>query len=100
MPQIVWAADARGRVDYFNHQALLYTARSQEELVDVGWIDLVHADDLERTRLNWHRSVQSGSNYEGEYRLKRVSDGAYRWHLVRALPVRDANGEIVRWFGT
>ena len=100
MPQIVWAASADGTADYFNHQAVLYTAWAQEELIDSGWVHLLHPDDVERTRAAWRHAVESGSNYENEYRLRRASDGAYRWQLVRALPVRDANGAIVRWFGT
>ena len=100
MPQIVWAASADGTADYFNHQAVLYTACAQEELVDAGWVHLLHPDDVSRTRAAWRDAVENGSSYENEYRLKRASDGAYRWQLVRALPVRDANGAIVRWFGT
>ncbi len=100
MPQIVWASGADGRLDYFNYQALVYSGRSHEELVERGWRGLVHAKDLERTRRRWRHAIETGSNYEIEYRLKRASDGSYRWHLGRALPVRDANGIIVRWFGT
>ena len=100
MPQIVWAASADGRLDYFNQQALLYTGRAHEELVASGWVHLIHPDDIAHTRSTWRRALETGGNYESEYRLRRASDGCYRWHLVRALPVRDANGAIVRWFGT
>ena len=44
--------------------------------------------------------MESGENYEIEYRFKRASDGAYRWHLGRALPLRDEDGNVVQWFGT
>jgi signal transduction histidine kinase/CheY-like chemotaxis protein len=61
---------------------------------------LFHPDDTERADKAWADALSSGTSYEIEFRLKRVSDGAYRWFLGRALPYRDANGEITNWFGT
>lgn len=65
-----------------------------------GWTPVLHPDDLEKCAKIWSNSVQTGAPYEIEYRFKRASDGTYRWHLGRALPVRDASGNIIKWFGT
>ena len=62
--------------------------------------DLLHPEDRERTLSAWAQAGETGSVFEIEHRLKRASDGAFRWHLVRAVPVRDGGGRITRWFGT
>ncbi len=100
MPQIVWAARPDGVVDYYNERWHDYTGVAANAMGDAGWEQVVHADDLPRTRETWGRAVRTGEPYEIEYRFKRRSDGAYRWQLGRALPIKDATGSIVRWFGT
>ena len=67
---------------------------------DASWEPVLHPDELSRTHETWKRSIRTGEAYEMEYRLKRASDGAFRWHLSRACPIKDADGGIVRWFGT
>ncbi len=64
-----------------------------------GWNDVFHPDDQERAWTRWRHSLETGEPYEIEYRL-RHRDGAYRWTLGRAMPIRDAEGRIERWFGT
>ena len=66
----------------------------------MGWGDVLHAEDLEKCAVTWQHAVQTGEEYEVECRLLRVSDATYRWHLGRAVPVRDANNRIVKWFGS
>ena len=61
---------------------------------------MLHPDDLQNCVDRWTHAFSTGDPYETEYRFKRAADGAYRWHLGRALPVRDADGAIVKWFGT
>lgn len=100
MPQIVWTARPDGFLDYYNQRWIDYTGMSVEQTRGFGWQPVVHPDDLQRCLDVWAHSVQSGENYEIEYRFKRASDGAYRWHLGRALPLRDQAGNIVKWFGT
>ena len=100
MPQIVWAARPDGTVDYYNSQWHDYTGAPADAAGDAGWELVLHPDDLSATREAWGRSVRTGGLHEAEYRLKRAADGAFRWHLARALPIRDAAGSIVRWFGT
>ncbi|MEG4802856.1 PAS domain S-box protein [Microcoleus sp. ARI1-B5] len=100
IPQIVWTGWPDGWIDYYNQRWFEYTGLTLEETQGWGWQPVVHPDDLENCVERWNNSVRTGETYEVEYRLKRASDGAYRWHLGRAMPVRDALGKILRWFGT
>lgn len=100
IPQIVWTARADGWLDYYNQRWFEYTGLTLEETQGWGWQLALHPDDVEDAVESWKTSVETGKTYEVEYRFKRESDGAYRWHLGRALPVRDAEGKILKWFGT
>ncbi len=100
MPQIVWTARPDGGLDYFNRRSIEYTGISFERMKGSGWQAVLHPDDVQYCLNRWTRSVASGEPYEVEYRLRRAADGVYRWHLGRAAAVRDAQGAIVRWFGT
>lgn len=100
IPQIVWTARADGWFDYYNQRWFEYTGLTLEETQGWGWQLALHPDDVENCVESWKTSVETGRTYEVEYRFKRASDGAYRWHLGRALPVRDAEGKILKWFGT
>ena len=100
MPQIVWSARADGEVEYFNRQWHEFTG----EPLGVGSRDhrakVVHPDDRERAMGAWDRAVRTGTSMEIEYRFREAKTGQYRWHLGRAVPVRNDLGEIRRWFGT
>jgi len=102
IPQQVWTALPDGALDYVNQRVLEYFGRSFEELIGWGWSDFVDETDLPTTIERWQTSLQTGEPYEVEFRLRRASDGVYRWHLARAVAMRsgDGDGEIVRWFGT
>ena len=100
MPQIVWTARPDGFLDYYNRKWIEYTGMSVEETQGWGWQPVLHPDDVQPCLDAWAHSVQSGEDYEIEYRFKRAADGAYRWHLGRALPLRDEAGNITKWFGT
>ncbi len=100
VPQIVWMAEPDGSVEYFNRRFHEYTGLAIEESTGWNWTPMLHPDDAERSLNDWQHSVQTGEVYEIEYRLRRGSDGAFRWHLGRALPMRAADGRIVKWFGT
>lgn len=96
MPQLVWTADAAGSIDYFNARRQQYARRDTEGL---DWNVLIHPDDLPRTIEVWRHAVEAGSIYECEHRIK-LRDGSYCWHLSRAVPMKDASGRVVKWFGT
>jgi PAS domain S-box-containing protein len=99
MPQIVFAARPDGHVDYFNRRWYQYTGLPEGEVGFESWRHVHEPEGLERVVPAWAESLKTGRPYQIEYRLRRA-DGEFRWHLGRALPVRDGRGEIVRWFGT
>ncbi len=99
VPNHVWTAPADGLLDWFNDQTLAYSGMQHADLVGTGWIQLVHPEDTPRAAAAWALSLDAGVNYEIEFRIRRA-DGAYRWHLIRALPIRNAGGVVVRWVGT
>jgi diguanylate cyclase (GGDEF)-like protein/PAS domain S-box-containing protein len=99
MPQIVWITRPDGWHVHFNRTWLDFTGLTLEESLGHGWNPPFHPDDRQRAAERWREATRSGEPYEIEYRLRRV-DGVYRWMLGRAVPIRDASGRIVRWFGT
>jgi PAS domain S-box-containing protein len=99
IPHIVWLAGPDGATDYFNELGTNYTGLPRQANYDWGWVELVHPDDAERARLAWEHATRTATPFELTYRIRR-SDGVYRWHAFRALPVRNAEGEVLRWIGT
>ncbi|AHM61648.1 PAS/PAC sensor hybrid histidine kinase [Flammeovirgaceae bacterium 311] len=99
IPQIVWSTKPNGDHDYFNQRWYEYTGRSFEQSKDEGWSQALHPDDVQRTQENWKHCLATGETYQVEYRFKRF-DGIYRWFIARATPLRDAKGNIIKWFGT
>ena len=93
MPQIVWTARPDGYVDYYNQRWFDYTGLTQEQTEGWGWQPVLHPDDVERSLRRWAKAVITGEVYEIEYRFRRAADGAYRWHLGRAVPMRDENAD-------
>ena len=100
MPQMVWTARPDGYLDYYNDRWYEYTGMSREVGGDESWKSIIHPDELQKTLDTWYAAVQSDTRYEIEYRMKEHRTGIYRWHLGRALPVKDDVGTIVRWIGT
>jgi len=100
MPIIVFTSLPDGDVDYANQAFTRYAGVPEDELADGGWLRAVHPDDIERSLTSWAASVASGQPHDVQFRIRREADGAYRWHQVRAIPVRDATGAIVKWYGS
>lgn len=99
MPQLVWLADADGRVWYYNDQVRRYCGISQAADGSWSWSPTLHDDDLERTAEVWRAAVDASVPYECEHRV-RMADGSFRWHISRALPVRSDDAPDITWFGT
>ncbi|HEV7331418.1 MAG TPA: chemotaxis protein CheB [Flavisolibacter sp.] len=99
MPQMVWSTRPDGFHDFYNKQWYFYTGLTYEQTKDKGWSLVLHPDDYGRTWEVWQHSLKTGEVYQIEYRMRRY-DGQYRWFLARALPMRDENGHIIKWFGT
>jgi PAS domain S-box-containing protein len=100
VPNMVWTAATDGRLEYANRRVLDYMDCSFGDLEGEGWTRFVHPEDLPMVKSRWARSLASGSAFEVEERFRRGHDGSYRWHIVRALPVRAADQHIVTWVGT
>jgi len=99
IPQQIWSGPPDGTLDYCNERWRSYMGLGLEELQGAGWQSILHPDDRERVLKAWQESVTNGTTYEQEER-HRGADGTYRWFLARGLPLRDAEGRIVRWYGT
>jgi PAS domain S-box-containing protein len=99
IPQQVWTATPSGALDFVNRRVVDYFAVSAEEILGAGWQGVIHPDDLAECVARWTHSLATGHDYEVEFRLRRA-DGAYRWHLGRALASRDERGGVAKWFGT
>ncbi len=99
MPQIVWITRADGWNIYFNQNWMDYTGMTLEESLGNGWNKPFHPDDQQRAWDAWEKAVTKNDIYSIESRLRRA-DGVYRWWLVRGVPLLDAEGNILKWFGT
>jgi len=99
LPNHVWSAGPEGQLDWFNEQVLSYSGCDHDTLAGGGWMQIVHPDDIGRASAAWAHALATESLYEIEFRIRR-RDGAYRWFLARALPMRDADGVLTRWLGT
>lgn len=100
MPQMTWTNLPEGSVNFYNERWYSYTGLTYAHLKDWGWQSVVHPDDLPETAQKYRHALATGEIFEVENRFRRGSDGTYRWHLTRALPIRNNAGEITLWVGT
>lgn len=99
IPQLAWIARSDGSMMWYNERWQEYTGMSSKDMLDGRWEELIPPDVLPAVTARWQESVQSGRPFEMEYPL-RATDGQFRWFLTRANPMRDARGNLLRWFGT
>lgn len=99
IPQLVWTASPEGYCDYFNQRWFDYTGITFEESAGSGWQYVLHPEDLSRTLAAWQQANLTGQECVVEHRLRHRS-GEYRWNLTKAMPMRNSDGSITRWFGT
>ncbi|MEO6547533.1 MAG: chemotaxis protein CheB [Ferruginibacter sp.] len=99
IPQIIWTAEPDGTLDYYNRQWYSFTKYNEQES-DQNWTSLLHEDDKQQCIRAWYQSVKIGDHYQGEYRFRVNEDGSYRWFLAKASPIKDADGNITKWFGS
>jgi PAS domain S-box-containing protein len=97
IPAMISAADGTGRQNYANRRLLDYLGSTLEETADRGWLRVVHPDDREETAAAWEHAMATGEPFDVLHRMRRF-DGVYRWYHARAEPLRNAAGEIVRWY--
>ena len=97
--QLAWMADATGCIFWYNHRWYEYTGTALQDMQGWGWQNVHHPDHVERVTAHIKRCFDSGQAWEDRFPL-RGKDGQYKWFLSRALPIRNAEGRVVRWFGT
>lgn len=98
IPQLVWVAGTDGALQYLNRQGREYAGLPIDDLLGWDWGWVVHPADLPQTLAAWNESLRIGSPHDNEFRLRR-HDGEYRWFSTRAIPLRDLDGKIIRWYG-
>ena len=100
VPNHVWASRPDGDLYWFNDQVYAYAGAEHGSMEGLEtWGRVVHPDDLAVAGSAWAGALSTGTVYEAQFRIRR-NDGVYRWFLVRAEPVFDADGRITRWVGT
>lgn len=101
MPQIVWTADAGGRIDYFNQRWYSYTRLPERTFSMTDLSGNIHPEDVGEYFDNWTRSLETGNPFQVEFRFKdQHHRDQYCWLLAKALPIHDQNGIITKWHGT
>jgi PAS domain S-box-containing protein len=97
-PGLGWTALPDGRAEFLNKRWLDYTGMTAQQAAGSGWVEAIHPDDRTEAARYWQACVASGTAADIEARMRRY-DGAYRWFLFRANPLRDESGHVSRWFG-
>jgi PAS domain S-box-containing protein len=100
IPQMLWSAETDGAIDYCNQRVLDYTGLSAEQVRGAGWMKSVHQDDIHKIAQAWTAAVSTSEPFQYEFRCRRAADNAYRWCIASALPLRDQECSVIKWFGT
>ena len=101
VPQMTWMGDPQGNLFWYNRRWYEYTGTTPEEMLDgaQAWRKLHHPDHVEAATAKYVDTIARGEPWEDTFPL-RSADGSYRWFLSRAVPIKDAEGRVVRWFGS
>jgi two-component system phosphate regulon sensor histidine kinase PhoR len=100
IPQMTWTSLPDGQANFYNQQWYDYTGLEKLQAKELAFKEIVHPDDLALTMERYRTSLASGNIFEVENRYKNGRDGSYRWHLNRAIPLRNDDGKIILWVGT
>jgi len=95
----IWTATPDGKIEWLNDRVLAYSGETAENLKGDGWANIVHPEDCPSAAAAWSEAIKTGEVYQVEFRIRR-HDGDYRWHVVRAAPVKNEEGEVRRWVGS
>ncbi len=96
VPHMVWIADVDGNIVFYNSRWYEYTGLCPGQ----HWKTVTHRADIDAVSALWELSLKTGEKLAAEKRIRRASDGQYRWHLVQGAPIRNTSGAIVRWYGS
>ncbi|HEY8401687.1 MAG TPA: PAS domain-containing protein [Cytophagaceae bacterium] len=100
IPHIAWTNDRNGTINYFNSRWFAYTRFKFESAKDLGWKSAIHPEDLKKFLTISASAYSRDEGFEMECRIKRGSDGMYRWHLLKSTPIKNEKGEAYLWIGT
>ncbi len=98
VPMLAWRCDAAGLITEVNERWVEYTGQRLAEARGTGWTEALHPDDRARALQHLNGGL-NGGHVIAEGRVRRAADGQYRWHLARAVPIKDGKGKTVAWFG-
>ncbi|MHB8745607.1 MAG: PAS domain S-box protein [Gammaproteobacteria bacterium] len=99
IPQLAWMAEPDGNIFWYNQGWYEYTGTTLQQMAGWGWQSVHDPDILPLVLTRWQESIRTGISFEMEFPL-RGADGVFRWFLTRVNPLRDADGRVLRWFGT
>ena len=99
IPALIHTARPDGYLDYFNKPWLEYFGATLEQVSGWNWTAFIHPEDVEGIVAKWRASLATGEIFEYETRV-RSANGEYRWMFHRNVPLRDAKGNIVKWYGS
>ncbi len=99
VPNMLFTVTAEGTADYANEQFAEFVGIENIDLTKTELSEFIHPEDHEETQNKWREALTMGKSFEGNYRLLR-NDGEYRWFIGRAVPIRNEDGKILRWFGS
>ncbi len=99
LPQLIWTCGPDGDCDYLSTQWVNYTGIPEKVQLASGWLQRIHPDDQAALLRAWSKSLATGETFQFDFRIRRF-DGEYRWFDTRAIPLKDVEGKIVKWFGT
>ena len=100
IPQLAWRSSPDGMDIDCNRRWYEYTGQTPTQARAHGWLAAIHPDDLFRVTEEALHAANNREPYQVEYRLRRAADGSYRWHLARAIPALDEDGQVVCWYGS
>jgi PAS domain S-box-containing protein len=99
LPQLFWTCRFDGPCDYLSKQWVEYTGIPEAEQLGYRWFEQLHPEDRDRIASEWMEKVKTGKSFDVEFRIRR-NDDVYRWFKTTAVPMRDDEGSILKWFGS